>query len=56
MKAKWQNFNGVAWDASDLISCKQAVLILAREGVCDEVLLSLNFGNLDVAAVLEEDR
>jgi hypothetical protein len=53
MEAK-QQFKGVSWDASDLISCKQAVGILAGMGVGEEELLTLDFGSLDVLGVIEE--
>ena len=54
MKAKKQEFMGVSWDTSDLISCKQAAEILTRMGVGEEELMDQDFGGLDVSAVLEE--
>lgn len=53
MEAK-KEFTGVSWDTSDLVSCKQAVEILAGMGVGEEELLTLDFGGLDVSGVIEE--
>jgi hypothetical protein len=49
-----ENFNGVYWDANDLLQCKQAYKILRMEGFSYEDLSDLNFGNLDVISVEEE--
>ena len=49
-----RNYRGIEWDSSDLQSSKQAVRCLLKEGVSEEEVLTLDFGNLDVAGVLEE--
>ena len=47
-------YDGVTWNPEDLISSKQAVRILLSQGVTEEELLQLDFGNLDVEGVLNE--
>lgn len=47
-------YNGVTWNPEDLISSKQAIRILLSQGVIEEELLELDFGNLDVESVIEE--
>lgn len=49
------SFGGVDWTPSSLLSCKQAFLILYKEGHSYEELSSLDFGNLDLTAVLDEE-
>ena len=49
-----ENYNNVYWDPTDLIGCKNAVRILFNSGVAISKLLTLNFGSLDVEAVLDE--
>lgn len=51
------NYGVITWDSEDLLSSKNAVMMLAnRYGV--DVVFELDedgeFGNLDVSAVLEE--
>ena len=51
-----QSYLSITWDTEDLISCKQAVYILYfREGVSEAELYKLNFGNLDIEDVLDEN-
>lgn len=51
-----QNYLGVTWDTEDLISCKQAVCILYFcKGLSEDDLYKLNFGNLDIEGVLDEN-
>lgn len=55
----WEQFDlidgtSVRWDSTDLVSCKQAALILERKGISQEVLMTLNFGSLDLLAALDE--
>ncbi len=51
-----QYFLGVTWDTEDLVSCKQAVRILFfHKGAEVSELFSLDFGNLDVEGVLDEE-
>lgn len=47
-----ENYKGVEWNSNDLKSSKQAVRCLLNEGVSEEEILTLDFGNLDVAVVL----
>lgn len=49
-----ENYKDVEWNSNDLQSSKQAVRCLLNEGVSEEEILTLDFGNLDVAGVLEE--
>lgn len=51
---KKRTYKDVSWTVDDLLSSKQAVNCLLIEGVSEEEILSLDFGNLDVAAVIEE--
>ena len=51
----YESYNGVYWSAEDLISCKQALCILLANGVDLETLKTLNFGALNVEAVIEEE-
>ena len=48
------NYNGVSWNPTDLIACKQACWVLIIRGLELNVLRTLNFGNLDVDIVYEE--
>lgn len=52
---KQESYNGVYWSAEDLIGCKQALNILLSKGVSLETLKTLNFGALNVEAVIEEE-
>ena len=49
-----KNYKDVEWNSNDLKSSKQAVRCLLNAGVSEEEILTLDFGNLDVAGVLEE--
>ena len=49
-----KNYKGVEWNSDDLKSSKQAVRCLLKEGISEEEILTLDFGSLDVAGVLEE--
>ena len=49
-----ENYKDIEWNSNDLKSSKQAVRCLLNEGVSEEEILTLDFGNLDVAGVLEE--
>ena len=49
-----KNYEDIEWNSNDLKSSKQAVRCLLNEGVSEEEILTLDFGNLDVAGVLEE--
>ena len=51
-----KNYKGIEWNSDDLQSSKQAVRCLLNEGISEEEILTLDFGNLDVAGVLEELR
>lgn len=51
-----KNYKGIEWNSNDLQSSKQAVRCLLKEGISEEEILTLDFGNLDVAGVLEELR
>ncbi|MDR0608006.1 MAG: hypothetical protein LBG52_06820 [Candidatus Peribacteria bacterium] len=53
-KKQGENYDGVVRDPSDLISSKQALRILYNDGVDETTLYQLNFGNLDVDAVIDE--
>jgi len=44
----------VSWDSDDLIQCKQALLIIANANLSRQLIESLDFGSLDVQAVLDE--
>lgn len=46
-------FSTVSWETNDLLSCKQAYVILRREFSAEELLM-LDFGNLDIDAVEDE--
>ena len=50
-----QHFDGVTWDPSDLCQCSNAARILMYQGTPFEVLESLDFGNLDLRAVWDEE-
>lgn len=50
-----QYFAGYTWDSANLLSCKQAFLNLYKEGFKYKELSSLDFGNLDLIAVLDEE-
>lgn len=50
-----QHFDGVTWDPSDLCQCSNAARILMYQGTPFEVLESLDFGNLDLRAVWNEE-
>ena len=50
-----QYFKDYSWDSSNLQSCKQAFLNLYKEGFSFEELSSLDFGNLDLSGVLDEE-
>lgn len=52
---KYEMFDGVYWDSEDLISCKQAACILWNRGVDFETLKTLNFGALDIEAVIRDE-
>lgn len=43
-----------SWNPEDLISSKSMVCVMTHNGITPEEILGLNFGNLDVVAVLEE--
>ena len=43
-----------SWDPEDLICCKSVVNVMIHNGLTPEEILGLNFGNLDVVAVLKE--
>ena len=47
-------FNGVYWDTTDLLSCKQAFSILLNMDCPFEELSELDFGNLNIFSVAEE--
>lgn len=47
-------YAGISWNPNDLISSKNAVKMLQNEGIDEETILQLDFGNLDVVAVLAE--
>ena len=49
-----KNYKGVEWNPNDLKGSKQAVRCLLNQGLSEEEILTLDFGNLDVAGVLEE--
>lgn len=49
-----QYFADCSWDSSNLLSSKQAFLNLYKEGFSYNELSSLDFGNLDLVAVLDE--
>lgn len=50
-----RSFDGIYWDADDLISCKQAAEILFYvHNEPYEVLCGLDFGNLDLELALFE--
>ena len=49
-----KNYKNIEWNSDDLQSSKQAVRCLLKEGISEEEILTLDFGNLDVAGVLEE--
>lgn len=49
-----KNYKNIEWNSDDLQSSKQAVRCLLNEGISEEEILTLDFGNLDVAGVLEE--
>ena len=51
----YESYNGVYWDTEDLIGCKQALSILLNKGIALETLRALNFGALNVEAVIEEE-
>ena len=51
----WEQYNGVSWNPADLTGCKQAARILIRDGAPFADLSALNFGNLDLFAVWEEE-
>lgn len=55
METLIREYKGVAWNAGDLISCKQGCCILINDGATWEELSSLDFGNLDVAEVWDEE-
>lgn len=44
----------VSWNPEDLVSSKQAVYCLLIQGVSEEDILDLDFGNLNVTAIIEE--
>ena len=44
-----------SWDPKDLVCSKAMVNVMIHNGVTPEEILGLNFGNLDVVAVLEEN-
>ena len=52
------NYNGITWNSKDLLSCKNALIILLKEGTSIEVIYELElkdmFGSLDVSDVIEE--
>ena len=52
---KQEGYNGVFWSADDIIACKQALCILLSKGVALETLKTLNFGALNVEAVIEDE-
>lgn len=55
MERNEQEFDGVRWNAADLISCKQAMWILMSHGWDLKTLQDFcNFGSLWVEAVWEE--
>lgn len=49
-----ETFEGITWNSEDLLSSKQALLILLNEGVSYETISDLNFGSLDVSSVIDE--
>lgn len=51
----WEQYNGVSWNPADLTGCKQAARILMRQEATFADLSALDFGNLDLFAVWEEE-
>ena len=49
-----ESYKDISWDADDLLSSKHAVNCMLINGISEEEILSQDFGNLDVAAVIEE--
>ena len=49
--AEYKDFS---WTPDDLISSKQMVWCMLTNGISEEEILSQDFGNLDVLAVIEE--
>jgi hypothetical protein len=47
-------YKGISWNKEDLISSKQALLILLKEGISEEEIHTLDFGSLDVDAIIDE--
>jgi len=49
-----KTYKDVTWDPEDLMSSAQAVRCLVVDGISEEEILSLDFGNLDIAVAIEE--
>ena len=49
-----QYHGGWSWDRTDLLQCKNALNGLLLDGVDERVLYTLDFGSLNVAAVIDE--
>lgn len=48
-------YNGVSWNTQDLMECKQAFVILYfHKKVSMSIIDSLDFGNLDIDAVMNQ--
>ena len=49
-----KTWNGISWNTEDLLNCKNAARIIAREFGW-WIAVKLDFGNLDTWAVLQEE-
>ena len=52
MKTK-QSFQSFIWDTDDLLQCKNTVIAMIIAEISEDIIFSLDFGNLDVADVID---